>query len=70
MVAAGKGGTHGYVPTHAEMGSVFVLSGPGIRSVDIGAIDMRSIAPTLALWLRVPFPAAELPALELVESGR
>ncbi len=70
VVAAGKGGTHGYVPTHAEMGSVFVLSGPGIRSVDIGAIDMRSIAPTLALWLRVPFPAAELPALELVESGR
>jgi hypothetical protein len=28
VLPAGKGGTHGYVPTHPEMGSVFLLAGP------------------------------------------
>lgn len=66
VVGAGRGGTHGYVPTHPEMNSTFLLSGPGVRPGDVGTIDMRRIAPTLAAWLRVPFPTAELPALEIL----
>jgi predicted AlkP superfamily pyrophosphatase or phosphodiesterase len=48
------GGTHGYSPTHPEMLASFLISGPGIRrNADLGQIDMRSIAPTLASWLGV-----------------
>jgi predicted AlkP superfamily pyrophosphatase or phosphodiesterase len=67
VVGAGRGGTHGYVPTHPEMNSTFLLSGPGVRSGNIGTIDMRSIAPTLANWLQVPLPSAELPALDILD---
>lgn len=65
LITKGEGGTHGYLPTHAEMGSFFVLSGPGIAAVNVGVIEMRRIAPTLAAWLRVPLPSAELPALDV-----
>src|SRR6185312_10237443 len=42
-------GTHGYSPTHPEMRAFFLASGTGIREgADIGDIDMRSFAPTLA----------------------
>ncbi len=65
VLPASKGGTHGYAPTHPEMGSVFLLVGPGIRPGDLGEIDMRRIAPTLAAFLGAPFPTAELPALDV-----
>jgi predicted AlkP superfamily pyrophosphatase or phosphodiesterase len=65
VLPAGRGGTHGYVPTHPEMDSFFVLAGPGVAHTDLGVIDMRHIAPTLAAWLQVPLPFAELPALDL-----
>jgi predicted AlkP superfamily pyrophosphatase or phosphodiesterase len=65
VVSAGRGGTHGYVPTHPEMNSTFLLCAPGVRAGDLGTVDMRSIAPTLAAWLQVPFPSAPLPALDL-----
>lgn len=59
-------GTHGYSPTHPEMGSFFLIAGRGIRKgVNLGEIDMRNIAPTLARALRLPFPVAELPALNI-----
>ena len=67
VIVTGKGGTHGYVPTHPEMGSFFVLSGSGIKNTDLGIIDMRSIAPTLAALLQMPFPSAELPALDVLD---
>ena len=70
VLPAGKGGTHGYVPTHPEMGSVFLLAGPGIQLGDLGEIDMRRIAPTLAAFLGVPFPTAEMPALDLFSTAR
>jgi predicted AlkP superfamily pyrophosphatase or phosphodiesterase len=58
------GGTHGYAPTHPEMLASFLISGPGIRpDVDLGEIDMRSIAPTLAAYLGAAFTTADLPAL-------
>ena len=58
------GGTHGYSPEHPEMRSTFVIAGPGIkRGVDLGEIDMRSIAPTLAKVLGSPLPTADLAPL-------
>ena len=36
-----------------------------IPSTDVGPIDMRNIAPTLARLMHVPFPSAERPALDI-----
>ena len=42
-------GMHGYLPSHPEMRSSFFLRGKGIAAGrDLGIIDMRQIAPTLA----------------------
>jgi predicted AlkP superfamily pyrophosphatase or phosphodiesterase len=60
------GGTHGYAPTHPEMLASFLISGPGIRQdMDLGEIDMRSIAPTLASYLGASLTTADLPALNI-----
>jgi predicted AlkP superfamily pyrophosphatase or phosphodiesterase len=65
------GGTHGYSPTHPELFASFFISGPGIRKdLDLGQIDMRSIAPTLAKYLRIPFPTADLQALGVEDVSR
>jgi predicted AlkP superfamily pyrophosphatase or phosphodiesterase len=54
------GGTHGYAPDVAEMNSSFFIAGPGIAARrDLGQIDMRDIAPTLASFLGVSLPSAE-----------
>jgi predicted AlkP superfamily pyrophosphatase or phosphodiesterase len=58
------GGTHGYFPSHPELLASFLLSGPGIkRAADLGSIDMRSIAPTLARCLGLKFTTGDLEAL-------
>jgi len=60
------GGTHGYSPTHPEMRAAFFMTGDGIRQgSDLGDIDMRSIAPTVAKYLGLPFPSADLPPLQV-----
>jgi predicted AlkP superfamily pyrophosphatase or phosphodiesterase len=60
------GGTHGYSPVHPEMLASFLISGPGIRqNFDLGEIDMRSIAPTLASYLGASFTTGDLPALNI-----
>jgi hypothetical protein len=42
------------------MDAVFVIAGPGVpRGLDLGRIDMRDVAPTLASLLRVSLPDAE-----------
>ncbi|MEW5306099.1 MAG: hypothetical protein WDW36_008593 [Sanguina aurantia] len=42
-------GMHGYDPAQQEMRSTFLIAGPGIASgIDLGSLDMRDIAPTLA----------------------
>ena len=53
-------GTHGYNPaTTPEMRASFFLSGPGVASGrNLGIIDMRQIAPTLARLLGVSLPDA------------
>jgi len=60
------GGTHGYAPTHTEMLAAFLIEGSGIRArADVGEIDMRSIAPTLAKYLGASLDSADLPPLEI-----
>jgi predicted AlkP superfamily pyrophosphatase or phosphodiesterase len=58
------GGTHGYAPTRPELHASFIIDGPGIqRGADLGIIDMRAIAPTLASLMDVKLPTADLQAL-------
>ena len=54
------GGTHGFAPTLAEMNASFFLVGPQVpANKDLGLIDMRDIAPTLAGLLGLKMPSAE-----------
>ena len=62
-------GTHGYTPDAPEMRSSFFMLGPGdAHGRDLGQIDMRAIAPTLAGVLGVSLPSAQYKPLIL--SGR
>lgn len=59
-LAVSPAGTHGYAPDVQEMRSSFFIAGPGIAAGrDLGQIDMRDIAPTLAGLLGVQLPSAE-----------
>ena len=59
-------GTHGYLPSRPEMHSSFFIRGPNIAAGrDLGVIDMRQIAPTLAGILGVQLPNKTQPALQL-----
>jgi predicted AlkP superfamily pyrophosphatase or phosphodiesterase len=59
-------GTHGYAPDVAEMNSSFFIAGPGIAAGrDLGQIDMRDIAPTLAALIGVGLPSADGRSLTL-----
>jgi predicted AlkP superfamily pyrophosphatase or phosphodiesterase len=58
--AAAAAGDHGHDPRRHEMDAAFIIAGPGIpRGADLGRIDMRDIAPTLAARLGVALPDAE-----------
>ena len=47
-------GMHGYLPSNPEMRSSFFIMGRGVQAAhDLGLIDMRVIAPTLAALLHV-----------------
>ena len=57
---APPGGTHGYLPGPRDMESSFYIIGEGVPSGrNLGAIDMRDIAPTLAAKLGVTLPRAQ-----------
>ena len=60
-------GTHGYNPaTTPEMRASFFIAGPGITAgKDLGVVDMRQIAPTLAGLLKLQLPSATKSALPL-----
>lgn len=59
-------GTHGYLPDRPEMRSSFFIIGRGIAAgKNVGLIDMRQIAPTLASVLNVKLPTAKQPALTI-----
>lgn len=59
-------GMHGYFPSSPLMRSAFLIMGPGIAAgKNLGEIDMRTIAPTLAAAMKTSLPTAELPPLDL-----
>ena len=59
-------GTHGHSPTLPEVAATFIVAGEGIAAGrNLGSIDMRSIAPTVAKFMGVPFPTAEAPAQDI-----
>ena len=58
-------GTHGYFPNSTNMRSSFMMMGRNVaKGRNLGEVDMRAIAPTLAKWLGVPLPDAELQSLK------
>jgi hypothetical protein len=58
-------GTHGYFPTSPLMRSSFMMMGKGVaKGRNLGEIDMRSIASTLAKILDISLPDAELSPLQ------
>jgi len=61
LVSAGTAkGTHGYFPEHPEMRATLILSGPSVtRKGDLGDVDARDVAPTLAKLLGVTLKGAE-----------
>ena len=61
-------GTHGFAPTHPELqASLFVVASDVRKGYDLGAIDMRSFAPTFARLLGIDFPGADLPPLPVLD---
>lgn len=59
-------GMHGYLPSRPAMRSSFFLLGDGIAvGRDLGVIDMRQIAPTLAKLLNVKLADAKEPPLHV-----
>ncbi len=68
---ASKGGAHGAFSTRTlrpDMHSAFLIAGPGIvAGRNLGTIDMRQIAPTIAQKLGVALPVAKMPPLPLAD---
>lgn len=59
-------GMHGYFPADPQMRSTFMVMGKGIAAGrNLGAIDMRSIAPTLAQIMHAKLAQAEQPPIDL-----
>jgi len=53
-------GSHGFSPEYPEMRASFFAVGAGIaRNRNLGVVDMRQIAPTVAKILKVPMPTAK-----------
>lgn len=61
-------GMHGYFPTLPEMRSTFLIMGKGVaKARNLGEIDMRAIAPTLAARMGAPLPKAEAAPLKITD---
>lgn len=61
-------GMHGYFPGAPEMRSTFMIMGKGVaKARSLGEIDMRAIAPTLAMLMGGKLPGAEKPAIDLAK---
>lgn len=58
------GGTHGELPDLPDLRAAFFLVGPGVPAgKDLGLIDMRDVAPTLAKEAGLSLPSADGKAL-------
>lgn len=61
-------GMHGYFPAMPEMRSTFLVMGQGVaKGRNLGEIDMRAIAPTLANAMGAKLPDAQVSALKVNE---
>jgi predicted AlkP superfamily pyrophosphatase or phosphodiesterase len=60
VTATSTRGMHGYWPDVHEMNSSFFLIGPMWPRHSLGEIDMRAIAPTLAIAMGIPVPGNEV----------
>ena len=66
MPIPGNRGSHGFSPEYPEMRSSFFALGAGIaHHRDLGLVDMRQIAHTVAGILRVPMPTAKATPLHV-----
>lgn len=69
--ASATGGAHGAFSTatmRPDMRSVLLIRGPGVvAGRNLGTVDIRQIAPTLAAELSIELPAAKMPPLALRE---
>ncbi|HZV11379.1 MAG TPA: alkaline phosphatase family protein, partial [Novosphingobium sp.] len=64
MVPAPYKGMHGYFPDDPRMRSTFLLMGPGVPAGrNLGEVDMRAIAPTLARIMGGRLAGAEVAPL-------
>ncbi len=53
-------GMHGYFPGLAEMNATFLVTAPNVPAgANVGEINMRQVAPTLAALMGVGLPSAE-----------
>lgn len=63
---SGTRGSHGFSPEYPEMHSSFFAVGAGIaHHRDLGVVDMRQIAPTVARILKVQLPTAKAEPLHV-----
>ncbi len=56
-------GVHSMWPNRPGFRTLFILTGPGVKPVKLGEIDMLQIAPTLADVVGVKLPAAKAASL-------
>jgi hypothetical protein len=58
--AAAPGGTHGYLPGPTDMEASFFIVGEGVPAGrNLGRLDMRDVAPTLAGRMGIALPRAQ-----------
>jgi hypothetical protein len=63
----GQHGGHGFSPDDPEMRASFFISGSGIaRGRNLGVIDMRQIAPTVAQLMGVSLPSSKASPLHVL----
>ena len=63
---AGTRGSHGFSPEFPEMRASFFAVGAGIaHHRDLGVVDMRQIAPTIAKMLHITMPTAKAAPLHV-----
>jgi predicted AlkP superfamily pyrophosphatase or phosphodiesterase len=62
----GSRGSHGFSPEYPEMRASFFAMGAGVaHHRDLGVVDMRQIAPTVAGILKAPLPTAKAATLDV-----
>lgn len=61
-------GTHGYLPDRPEMRASLFIMGHGIAAGrNLGVVDMRQVAPTIAMILGVSLPSATANGLHVLQ---